>query len=65
MCASLRGHIEIVQILLSKPNIEINSKSILYFKPLYNSNLIFSWHSNLIFSWHSNLIFSSHLNPIF
>ena len=65
MHASLRGHTEIVQILLSKPNIEINSKSIQYFKPLYHSNLIFSWHSNLILSFHSKSCFFHYIQILF
>ena len=50
MFASVYGCTEIVQLLLSKPNIEINTKNILY-QNIHNIRIFsFSLNSNLVFS---------------
>ena len=62
--ASYQGHLEIVDLLLSQPGIEINCKSI-SIQNIHTIHLIFSLYSNLIFSLDSNLIFSLDSNLIF
>ena len=60
--AAYNGHTEIVQLLLSNPNIDINCKNVLIWKHLYHSNLIFLWYSSFYHFW--NLIWKFNYTPL-